>query len=76
MLLLNFRQSFIHTYPRTHRKIVGEIVGEVVGEIVGETGASCTECLLEKQTSAKFGVGHVTVELPSVIHSYLPPYTS
>ena len=48
----------------------------LVGEIVGETGASCTECLLEKQTSAKFEVGHVTVELPSVIHSYLPPYTS
>ena len=72
MLLLNFRQSFIHTYPRTHRKIVEEIVGE----IVGETGASCTECLLEKQTSAKFEVGHVTVELPSVIHSYLPLYTS
>ena len=68
MLLLNFRQSSIHTYPRTHCRIVGEIVGE--------TGASCTECLLEKQTSAKFEVGHVTVELPSVIHSYLPPYTS
>ena len=63
MLLLNFRQSSIHTYTRTHRKIVGEIVGE--------TGASCTECLLEKQTNAMFEVGQVTV----LLHSCIPHNT-
>ena len=45
-------------------------VTEKVTELQEDLEAACTECLLEKQTSAKFEVG-----LVSVIHSCIPCYT-